>query len=80
MCIWRVRVLRIVSTQGGTHGRDNFLRHIRRQPPRSLVSVRVGGWIDDKTGFVLGAIITGGLLIFYFHAAKHAGTIYSHQP
>jgi hypothetical protein len=45
-----------------------------------LVSVRVGGWIDDKTGFVLGAIITGGLLIFYFHAAKHAGTIYSHQP
>ena len=43
-----------------------------------LVIGRVGEWFDNKTGFVLGAIVTGLLLILYFHTAKEAATL--HQP
>jgi MFS family permease len=46
-----------------------------------LVVGRIGDWFDAKTGFVLGAIITGLLLILYFHAAKEAATsMHPHQP
>ena len=35
-----------------------------------LVIAKIGDWIDLKTGFVLGSILTGVLLIRYFHTAK----------
>jgi hypothetical protein len=40
-----------------------------------LVVARIGDWIDNKTGFVLGAIATGGLMILFFHAAKEAAKL-----